>query len=151
MTARMNPFERYYALMKPLIDFGYAAEEDLDPTLAELVKIRASQINGCAVCLHMHGRDAREQGESVERIYMLDAWRESSFYSERERAALAWTEALTSLDGIGASDEVYAAFQANFTEEEQVKVTLLVAAINGFNRVNVGFRARHPSVRSKVA
>lgn len=151
MTSRLNPFGAHYGAMKPLIDFGTAAEEGLDPTIAELVKIRASQINGCAPCLMMHTRDARQNGEAEERIYMLDAWRDSSFYSERERAVLNWTEALTRVHETGAPDEAYEALKTHFSEEEQIKITLLIAAINGFNRVNVGFRVKHPGTAVRKA
>jgi AhpD family alkylhydroperoxidase len=119
-------------------------QSGLEESLMELVKIRASQINGCAFCLHMHTREARARGESEERLYLLDAWRESPLYSERERAALAWTEALTLVAETHAPDHVYQALQAQFTEEEQVKLTLLIVAINGWNRVQVGFRGVHP-------
>ena len=110
----------------------------------ELVKIRASQINGCAVCLHMHTTSARKLGETQECLYLLDAWRESPLYSERERAALAWTEALTRVSETHAPDDVYRALQAEFTEEEQVTLTLLIVTINGWNRIQVGFCPVHP-------
>jgi AhpD family alkylhydroperoxidase len=151
MTSRLNPFAAHSSLLKPLIDFGNAAQQGLEPSLFELVKIRASQINGCGACLFMHTRDARKHGETEERLYLLDAWRESPLFDARERAALAWTEALTRLPHTGASDEEYAALQAHFTEEEQVQLTLLVGAINAFNRVNVGFRRAHPSSASTKA
>ncbi len=112
-----------------------------EKSLMELVKIRASQINGCAVCLHMHASEARRQGETEERIYLLDAWRETLLYSPRERAALAWTETLTLVAQKHAPDDVYDELKAHFTQEEQVTLTLLIVAINGWNRVQVGFRA----------
>jgi AhpD family alkylhydroperoxidase len=143
MTSRPNPFASRYDLVKPLIDFGNFSQEGIDATLMELIKIRASQMNGCGACLFMHTRDARKNGESEERIYMLDAWRESALYSERERAALAWTEALTRIQETGAPDDVYENLNAHFSQEEQIKITLLIGAINAFNRVNVGFRVRH--------
>jgi AhpD family alkylhydroperoxidase len=139
MTTRIDTLSHMDKL-KPLIAFSMAAQQGLDPKLARLVEIRASQLNGCAVCLTMHTADARTHGESEERIYLLDAFRDSSLYDERERAALAWTEALTRLDGGGPSDEVYAALKAQFSEDEQIKLTLLIGAINAFNRLNVGFR-----------
>src|SRR5579871_3432476 len=112
----------------------------LEPTLTELVKIRASQINGCANCINMHTAEAREKGETERRIYLLSAWREAPYYSERERAALGWTEALTRLsEGHAHKDEAYAALKAHFTEEEQVKLTLMINIINGWNRLAVGF------------
>src|SRR5690348_1548635 len=116
----------------------------LEPALMELVKIRASQINGCAYCLHMHTAAARENGETEERLYLLDAWRESPLYTDRERAALDWTEALTLVADTRAPDDVYQRLTEQFSEEEQVKLTLLIVAINGFNRLAVGFRAVHP-------
>ena len=137
--------------LKPLIDRGHTVVEGLDKSLGFLVEIRASQINGCAVCLHMHTRDALKAGETAERIIMLDAWRESPLFSERERAALAWTEALTRVAEKGAPDEVYEAVRANFTEEEQVSLTLLIGVINSFNRLNVGFAIPHPVSKQRQA
>jgi AhpD family alkylhydroperoxidase len=116
----------------------------LDEQLLELLKIRASQINKCAFCLHMHTRDARKAGVSEERIYLLETWRESPLYSERERAALAWTEALTLLPETGAPDDVYAELAAHFSEAEIVGLTLAIGAINLWNRFGVGFRLVHP-------
>jgi AhpD family alkylhydroperoxidase len=126
------------------------SQAGLESSLMELVKIRASQINRCAFCLHMHTAEARKQGESEERIYLLDAWQESSLYDDRERAALAWTEALTQVAGRHPSDDTYAQLQRHFSEEEQVTLTLLIVAINGWNRVQAGFGARHPT-RKHVA
>jgi len=116
----------------------------LEPSLIELVKTRASQINGCAYCVHMHTRDARAAGESEERLYLLPVWRESPLYSARERAALAWTEALTLIAETRAPDEDYAELRRHFSEEEAVKLTLLIGAINIWNRFAVGFRSVHP-------
>jgi AhpD family alkylhydroperoxidase len=113
----------------------------LDPTLAELVKIRASQINGCANCLNMHTVFAREHGETEHRIYLLSAWREAPCYTDKERAALAWTDALTRISEGHTHDAAYEDLQAHFTEEEQVKLTLLINVINGWNRLAVGFHA----------
>lgn len=123
----------------------------LDGRMVELVKIRASQINGCAFCLHMHTADARAMGESEERIYLLDGWRESPLYSAPERAALAWTEALTRLADTRAPDADYEAIAAHFTPEQQVQLTLLIVAINGWNRLSVGFRSIHPMRRADAA
>jgi AhpD family alkylhydroperoxidase len=145
MTPRLNPFAAAPAPMQSWLAFGKdILQSGLEESLMELVKIRASQINGCAFCLHMHTGEARARGETEERLYLLDAWRESPLYSERERAALAWTEALTLVSETHAPDHVYQALQAQFTEEEQVKLTLLIVAINGWNRVQVGFRGVHP-------
>lgn len=116
----------------------------LDMTLLELVKLRASQINGCAFCIHMHTTDLRQRGESEMRIYMLNAWRESSLYSDRERAALGWTESLTRLAETGAPDADFEPLKAVFSEPEIVSLTLAIGAINVWNRLQVGLRAPHP-------
>jgi len=112
----------------------------LDHTLLELVKLRASQINGCAHCIDMHTKELRAAGESEQRLYLLNAWDESPFYSERERAALAWTEALTLITEGHAPDEVYEQARAQFSEEELANLTLAIIAINGANRLNIAFR-----------
>lgn len=152
MKPRLNPFAAAAASMQSWMDFSKTTlESGLEPSLLELVKIRASQINGCAYCLHMHTTEARKKGEAEERLYLLDAWRESPLYSARERAALEWTEALTLVAETRAPDDSYDALKAQFTEEEQVKLTLLIVAINGWNRVQVGFRAVHPVDRRKAA
>jgi AhpD family alkylhydroperoxidase len=126
-------------------------ESGLEHSLLELVKLRASQINGCAFCIHMHTTAARARGETEMRLYMLNAWRESSLYSDRERAALAWTEALTLLAKTGAPDADYDLIKAAFTESEQVNLTLAIGAINLWNRLQVGFRAAHPVDAADVA
>ena len=123
----------------------------LEPSLMELVKMRASEINGCAFCIQMHSTDARAHGESELRLYMLNAWRESPLYNERERAALAWTEALTRLSETGAPDEDYALIKKAFSETEQVNLTLLIGSINAWNRLQVGFRAQHLPEGQRVA
>lgn len=112
----------------------------LEQTLLELVKLRASQINGCAHCIDMHTKELRAGGESEQRLYLLEVWRESPFYSERERAALAWTEALTLVSEGHVPDEVYAESCAQFSEEELANLTLAIVAINGANRLNIAFR-----------
>ena len=142
MKPRVNSFAAAPALMQAWLNFGKdVLQSGLEDSLMELVKIRASQINGCAACLQMHTAAARKQGETEERLYLLDAWRESPIYSARERAALAWTEALTLISQTHAPDDVYQAVQSQFSEEEQVKLSLLIVAINGWNRVQIGFRA----------
>jgi AhpD family alkylhydroperoxidase len=113
----------------------------LEPELLELVKMRASQLNGCAYCLDMHSKDARARGESEQRLHVLAAWQEAPLYSERERAALAWCEALTLLPQSGAPDDVYAQAREEFDEQELVALTLAIVAINGWNRFAVGFRS----------
>ena len=120
----------------------YVNQCGLEPPLLELVKMRASQLNGCAYCLDMHSRDARAAGETEQRLYLLDAWRESPFYSERERAALAWTEALTGIAVTrGVSDSLYADARAQFSERELVDLSLAIIAINGWNRLAIPFRS----------
>jgi AhpD family alkylhydroperoxidase len=152
MTPRLNPFAAAPALTQSWLDFGKVVlQSGLEDRLTELVKIRASQINGCAFCLHMHTADARKHGETEERLYLLDAWRDSPLYSARERAALEWTEALTLLSETHAPDDACRALQGQFTPEEQVALTLMIVAINGWNRIQVGFRAVHPAGQRQAA
>lgn len=113
----------------------------LEPGLLDLVKVRASQINGCAYCLDMHTKDARARGESEQRLYELDAWWESPFYSERERAALEWTEAVTRITEGHASDDVYEHVRGHFTEQNLVHLTLAIVTINSWNRLAIAFRS----------
>lgn len=117
----------------------------LELTLLELVKLRASQMNGCAYCIHMHTTALRQRGESEMRLYMLSAWRESSLYSARERAALGWTESLTRLSETGAPDADFEPLKAEFTDAEVVSLTLAIGAINAWNRLQVGLRVPHPT------
>ena len=145
MTPRLNPFTASPAAMQPWIDLGKTIQNDgLEPLLKELVMMRTSQINGCAFCLHMHTRDARARGETEQRIYLLDAWRESPLYSERERAALAWTDAVTLVSATHVPDEVFEQARRHFSDEELVNLTLAVATINSWNRINVSFRTMPP-------
>ena len=118
----------------------YVNEAGLEPNLLDLVRLRASQINGCAFCIDMHWKDLRARGEREERLYMLDAWRDASVYSERERAALAWTEAVTLVSEGQVPDDVFAQAKEQFSDAELVNLTLAVAAINSWNRLNVSFR-----------
>ncbi|AMV40144.1 carboxymuconolactone decarboxylase family protein [Planctomyces sp. SH-PL62] len=118
----------------------YLAKCGLEHPLLELVKIRASQINGCAYCIDMHTKDARAAGETEQRIYALNAWRETPFFSDRERAALAWTEAVTRI-GEGVSDALFAEARGRFSEKELTDLTWAVAAINAWNRVAISFRS----------
>jgi AhpD family alkylhydroperoxidase len=111
-----------------------------DETLLDLVRMRASQINGCAYCLDMHFKDARANGESEHRLYSLDAWRETPYYSERERAALEWTEALTLVSETHVPDDVFERVRAQFAEDELAHLSLAVVAINGWNRLNIAAR-----------
>ena len=119
----------------------YVKQSGLESELLELVKIRVSQINGCAYCIDMHTKDARARGETEQRLYGLSAWRETPFYSERERAALAWAEALTLLAQNSIPNELYEQGRGEFSERELVDLTLGVVAINGWNRLAVGFRS----------
>ncbi|MBM0170335.1 carboxymuconolactone decarboxylase family protein [Altererythrobacter sp. C41] len=139
MTAKMDLFAAAPALMKDWLDTSTRIAGSLEPTLIELVKIRASQINGCANCINMHTAEARAKGETEQRIYLLSAWREAPCYTDRERAALAWTDALTRLSEGHNHHDALETLQAQFTQEEQVKLTLMINVINGWNRLAVGF------------
>lgn len=119
---------------------AYARNSGLELSLYELVKMRASQINGCAYCLDMHSKDARAEGETEQRLYLLPAWRETTFYTPRERAALAWTEAITLVSENHAPEELYREVRKEFSEKELVDLTLAIIAINGWNRLSIGFR-----------
>ena len=119
---------------------GFLHRCGLERSLLELVKLRASQINGCAHCIDMHAKELRADGESEQRIYLLDAWEESPFYTARERAALAWTEAVTLVTQGHVPDETYEQARAQFSEQELANLTLAVVAINGANRLNIAFR-----------
>ena len=134
--------------IRALIALGAQVETSgLEPALLRLVEMRASQINGCAYCLDMHSKDARADGETEQRLYVLDAWRETSLYTERERAALAWTEAVTRVADTHVPDDVYEQVRGHFNEQELVALTLGVVAINGFNRLNIAFRVEGGSYR----
>lgn len=119
---------------------SYVHGTGLESSLLELVKMRASQINGCAYCLDMHSKDARAAGETEQRLYVLNAWREAPFYTDRERAALAWTEAVTLVNESHVPEDVYQQARAHFSEEELVNLTIAIVAINGWNRLEVSFR-----------
>ena len=141
---RVNAYEAAPRAMEAMMGVeAYISACGLEKPLVELVKMRASQINGCAFCLNMHSRDARENGETEQRLHLLNAWRESSLYSPRERAALAWTEALTSISVNHAPDFLFDDVRRHFTEEELTNLTLLVGQINNWNRFAIGFRYRH--------
>jgi AhpD family alkylhydroperoxidase len=148
--------------MKPRLDYGrvapggyralasleaYLRESGLEHPLLHMVKLRASQINGCAYCIDMHWKDARAAGESEQRLYGLDAWRESPYYSDRERAALEWTEALTKVTDGHVPDAVYEAVRGSFTDKELADLTWAVAAINAWNRVAIAFRSEAGSYK----
>jgi AhpD family alkylhydroperoxidase len=151
MSQRINYIKASPAAYQAMLALQAAVDKSgLEKRLVELLKIRASQINKCAFCLHMHTKDARKAGETEERIYLLEVWRESSFYSARERAALAWTEALTLLPQQGAPDDVFDEMKAQFSETEIVDVTLAIGAINAWNRIGVGFALQHPHAVAKT-
>ena len=151
----MKPRMNYYQAAPDTIKALVALEEQiqasgLEKSLIELVKTRASQINGCAFCINMHTHDARKQGETEQRLYLLNAWRESPVYTDRERAALAWTEAVTLISETHAPDDVYEQVRAQFSEVETVNLTMLVASINAWNRIAISFRST-PPVKARAA
>ncbi len=149
MEKRLNPYQAAPDAIAAMVRLeDYIRDCGLEYSLIELVKTRASQINGCAYCLNMHTSDARAAGETEARLYLLSAWRESTLYTPRERAALGWTEALTRLADTGAPTPDYEQGLAQFTEQEFVNLTLLIGAINVWNRISVGFRAIHPNERA---
>ena len=150
MQPRLNPYAAAPELMNAMIALEKAiAASGLEPSLIDLVKTRASQINGCAYCLHMHTEQARKLGESEARLYLLDAWHESALYSDRERAALAWAEALTNIRESRAPDDVYERAHAAFSEKELADLSITIAMINAWNRLAIGARAAHPSDRPR--
>lgn len=140
----MNRFsvQKHYAAMQPLIALSMQVHDGgrLEPALVDLVLMRASQINGCAFCLDMHSKDARAAGETEQRLHLLPAWRETTLYSEREQVALAWAEELTELAHGAVSDALYERARQVFDEDALVDLTLLVVAINGWNRINIAAR-----------
>ena len=152
MSPRINPYAVAPHLLDELIKYARTVQGmGLEKSLLSLVEIRASQINGCAICLHMHAQEARKQGESEDRVLMLDAWHETNLYTPREKAALAWTEALTRLTDTRAPDEAYEAAKAEFSDEDLVKLTLMINVINSFNRFGVGFRVEPYTLKQKAA
>jgi len=141
MTQRLNAFEVAQGPIKAMLGLEtYLAKCGLEAPLLHLLKLRVSQINGCAYCIDMHWKDLMAGGETEQRLYMLDAWRESPFYSDRERATLAWAEAVTLVTEGHVPDEVFEAARKQFSEAELANLTLAVAAINGWNRLNIAFR-----------
>lgn len=144
-NARLNMLEAAPDAYRALSGVeSYIQRCGLDKALMQLVKMRASQINGCAFCLDMHSRDAMHKGETAQRLLLLDGWRESPLYSEAERAALAWTECLTRVASEGAPDEVYAALTPHFSTTEIANLTTLIGMINLWNRAMIGFHVPHP-------
>jgi AhpD family alkylhydroperoxidase len=142
MEQRINYMEKGAGAVKAMYGLElYLAKCSLDKQLLHLVKYRVSQINGCAFCLDMHSKDLRAGGETEQRLYCLDAWRETPFYTSKERAALAWAEAVTLITVGHVSDAVYEEARKEFSEEELIDLTTAVAAINAWNRVAISFRA----------
>jgi uncharacterized peroxidase-related enzyme len=140
MEQRINAWEKGQGALKAMLGVGaYLAKSPLEKNLQHLIAHRVSQINGCAYCLDMHSKDLRHEGETEQRIYMLSAWRETPLYTDRERAALEYAESLTSLDG-HVPDEVFERVRSEFSEQEIIDLTLAVAMINSWNRINIAFR-----------
>ena len=151
MEQRLDAMKASPAAYKAMAGLqAHVEQSGLDRRLLELVKIRTSQINGCAYCLVMHTNDARKQGETDDRMHLLNAWREAPVFSERERAALAWAEAITLVAEGHVPDDVYEAARRQFSEKELVDLTLATVAINGWNRFSIAFRAT-PQVKSAKA
>ena len=141
MEQRIKSTEKVGGALKAMFRLSaYLARSPLEKKLLHLVDFRVSQINGCAYCLDMHSKDLRAEGETEQRLYMISAWRESNLYSDRERAALEWAEAVTTLGEGPVSDDVYAKAAKEFSEQELVDLTMAVVAINGWNRLNIAFR-----------
>ncbi|HEY8550805.1 MAG TPA: carboxymuconolactone decarboxylase family protein [Vicinamibacterales bacterium] len=145
-TYRTTPLGRAMMALQQAVETS-----GLEHSLIELVKIRASQMNGCAYCIDMHTKDARAMGETEQRIYALNAWRETPFFTERERAALEWTEAVTRVGDTHVPDEVYERVRKHFDEPELVALTFAVVTINGWNRLAVAFRAPAGTYQPKAA
>ena len=149
MTMRLNYGVVAPEAVKAMLGLEQAVKDmGLEPRIFHLVKLRASQINGCAYCINMHSNEARADGDTQQRLDLLSVWRETNFFDERERAALAWTEALTLVAETNAPDSEYEALAAVFDEKERVAISLAIAAINGWNRFAIGFRTPVPRARA---
>src|SRR4030095_7404186 len=141
MRQRVNYYEKGFKAIGPLFNLGaYLSKSSIEQSLLDLLSFRVSQINGCSYCLDMHSKDLRAHGETEQRLYMLDAWREAPLYTDRECAALAWAEAVTRLEKNNVPDDVYEQALTEFSEEELVDLTMAVNGINSWNRLNVAFR-----------
>ncbi|WP_054308310.1 carboxymuconolactone decarboxylase family protein [Mesorhizobium sp. 1M-11] len=152
MQPRLDFFAESPQLMKYVVSLNRAVEESgLDKGLLHLIKLRASQINGCSYCVEMHSREAREDGESEQRLYLVAAWKESPLFTERERMAFKWVETVTRIAAAGVPDELYQEGLQHFSKEELVKLTVAVAMINTWNRLCVTFHAVHPMPTAKAA
>jgi AhpD family alkylhydroperoxidase len=152
MQQRLNPYTVVPEGVKVLRGVeNYLQACGLDHRLIALINTRVSQINGCAYCLHMHTEDARKLGETDMRLHLLDAWHESNLYSPRERAALAWAEALTHIETTHAPDDVFNEARRHFSEKELADLSIVIAMINAWNRLAIGMRALHPADLPKKA
>lgn len=152
MQARLEPWKVCPELFQALLDLeGKVRNSGIEPSLIALVKIRVSQLNGCAHCLHMHTADARKHGESEMRLHVLAAWQESPAFTPRERAALAWAESLTLIAQTRAPDDVYEQLSRELSEADRVKLSMVIVAINAWNRIAVGFRVVHPLTDGRAA
>lgn len=140
MEKRINFREKGHGAIKAMYGLGsYLAKSSIEQSLLNLMYYRVSQINGCAYCLDMHSKDLRANGETEQRLYMMTAWREAPFYSDRERAAFAWAEVVTRVADGPVADEIYEEARNQFSEEELIELTLAVITINGWNRINIAF------------
>jgi len=141
MEQRINFFEKGQSAIKAMYGLGaYLAKSSVEQSVLELIYFRVSQINGCGFCLDMHSKDLLAKGENPQRLFVMDAWRDTPFFSDRERAALAWAEAVTKLTNNDVSDEIYTEAKQQFSDEELIDLTLAVTVINSYNRINVAFR-----------
>lgn len=146
MKPRLDYFSKAPELIKKIVALNAAVEESgLEMSLLHLIKLRASQLNGCSFCVDMHSHEAREDGESEQRLYLVSAWKDSPLFTERERAAFAWTEALTLVAEKGVSDELYAEVRTQFSKTELVQLTVAIGNINVWNRLGVAFRPVRPA------
>jgi AhpD family alkylhydroperoxidase len=141
MEQRIKAYEKGQGAIKAMLGIGaYLAKSSLEKKLLHLIEYRVSQINGCAYCLDMHSKDLRHEGETEQRIYMVSAWEETPLYTQRERAALAYAESVTNLGNGHVPDEVFAQVRNEFSDEELIDLTLAIAMINSWNRINIAFR-----------
>src|SRR5262249_22770659 len=151
VTKRLNLFAHKNDGIGALIGLETWLADHLDRKLLELIRTRASQINGCAYCLHMHREEAVKLGETDSRLLLLSAWKESGLYSPRERAALGWTEALTLITNGHAPDDVYEETRREFSDDELIALSIAIGMINAWNRLSIGFRSEHPKDRNRAA
>jgi AhpD family alkylhydroperoxidase len=141
MTQRINPYEKSFRTIRPLLGIGgYLAKSPVEQSLFDLVYLRVSQINGCAYCIDMHAKDLLANGESEQRLFVLNAWREADLYTDKERAALAWAEAVNELGAHGVPDAIFEEAKQYFSDEELIDLTVAVIGVSSFNRLNVAFQ-----------